>query len=248
MGTEQALWRHDPRLAHRLHPEHPDDVRILLHDGGPIGAPPPPERVWVRIVGQFSADVYTAVLLNRPHRLTRCAAGDLLHFAVSGSGAEPVHVSRRHLDERARWTVEPCDRCGLFEVFEAPSDLRAAYFSEPAPGADTMVVFTSTCPVCGGTQIVGLRDEAADQPGVARLVDHLADHLVLDVTTELGRDGLHALLDGDPSPTARALREKLTDDRAVNDMLLVVADLLLDRVTRHGFDDVLRDVISGYAR
>jgi hypothetical protein len=64
-------------------------------------------------------------------------------------------VTQKYLKERERWIVHPCDRCGLSDLFDAPSDLIAKVFPT-LPSGGAMEKFTAFCGVCGGVQVVEL--------------------------------------------------------------------------------------------
>src|SRR5262245_59420678 len=119
-------WRDDPRLAGRFHPDYPDDLQVLVHDGGPRFPPPPPELTWVRITGVDDAPptpagvAYRGTLLNAPHNLTSIRAGDSLLFLCPPTAPHPLLTSARYLKQRPDWRIVPCDRCGLDELFDAP--------------------------------------------------------------------------------------------------------------------------------
>ncbi len=50
-GQRWLSWRGHPLLKGRFHPEYPDDLQVLIYDGGPRLSKHPPEVVWVRVVG-----------------------------------------------------------------------------------------------------------------------------------------------------------------------------------------------------
>jgi hypothetical protein len=73
-------------------------------------------------------------------------------------------VTDKYLSERPNWNIQPCNKCGLDELFDAPSDLMRVIFPDIREGA-TMGIFTSFCGVCGGVQVVQDADaEFPDQP------------------------------------------------------------------------------------
>ncbi len=39
-------WRSDPLLEGRFHPEYPDDLQVIVHDGGPRLTKNAPELMW----------------------------------------------------------------------------------------------------------------------------------------------------------------------------------------------------------
>jgi hypothetical protein len=145
-------WRNHPKLRGRLHREYPDDVQVIVHDGGPRMTDRRPEAVWVRVVAA-DGDVFTGELLNAPQQLASVKQGERVQFIVPESGPHPVMVRPKYLAERADWVVRPCDRCGMSELFDAPSDLIAKVFPR-LPAGSTMRSFTAFCGVCGGTQVV----------------------------------------------------------------------------------------------
>ena len=44
-----APWRTDPLLAGRFHQNYPDDLQVVVHDGGPRLSVIGPELMWVRL-------------------------------------------------------------------------------------------------------------------------------------------------------------------------------------------------------
>ncbi len=74
-------WRNHLKLRGRLHAEYPDDVQVIVHDGGPRMTDRRPEAVWVRIVA-VEGDVFTGVALNEPRQLTSVRQGDRVQFIV----------------------------------------------------------------------------------------------------------------------------------------------------------------------
>lgn len=158
-------WRHHQKLRGRLHPDHPDDVQVLVHDGGPRMTDRRPEAIWVRIVASES-DVFTGEVLNEPEQLASVRRGDRVRFVVPSSGPLPLMVRANYLAERARWLIHPCDRCGMSELFDAPSDLIAKVFPT-LPAGQEPEMFTAFCGACGGVQAVELAASAAADPPVA---------------------------------------------------------------------------------
>jgi hypothetical protein len=72
-------WRDHPKLRGRLHPHHPDDVQVIVNDGGPRMTDRDPETVWVRVVGS-QGDLFTGEVLNQPHQLLSVRQGDRIQF------------------------------------------------------------------------------------------------------------------------------------------------------------------------
>ncbi|HEY8505384.1 MAG TPA: hypothetical protein VIL46_12445 [Gemmataceae bacterium] len=149
-------WRKHPKLQGRFHPDFPDDVQVLAHDGGPRLTDRHPEVVWVRVTG-CEGDVFTGTVLNRPYQLQTVTEGGEILFVVPEGGEHPLRVTKKYLAERPDWVILPCNRCGLTELFDAPSDLIRTVFPKAPPGAPVSV-FTAFCGACGGTLLVKSKD------------------------------------------------------------------------------------------
>lgn len=109
--TRWGAWRTDPRFEGRLHPEFPDDLRVMI--GQLEGESYRYEVVWV---GVRSCDehVCTAALLNQPNWLPYTER-DLLVFDVASLAVPGLPVARR--------PGEPVD-AGLLEIARAPEFAR----------------------------------------------------------------------------------------------------------------------------
>src|SRR5206468_12425650 len=97
-------WRNDPRLKGRLNPQFPDDLQVVVHDGGPRFTNRRPEAIWARINHQ-SGEVFSAVVLNQPNQLQSVKQGDTIEFIVPASGKYPLQVRAKYLQERAPWSI-----------------------------------------------------------------------------------------------------------------------------------------------
>ncbi len=149
-GTEWGAWRRHPGLRGLFHTECPDDLQVVVHDGGPRMSTHPGELVWVRITG-VQGDVFRGQLLNQPHNLKSVRLGETIQFVVPTGGKHPLMVTEKYLRERANWVVHPCSKCGLSELFDAPSDLISKIFPD-IPADAKLGMFTTFCPLCGGVQ------------------------------------------------------------------------------------------------
>jgi hypothetical protein len=163
-GMLWGTWRTHPKLAGRFHPEYPDDLQVLVHDGGPRLTQNRPELVWVRVIG-IAGDVFRGQVLNQPHNLKSVRQGSTIQFVVPDGGQPPILVTDKYLQERGAWIIHPCRKCGLSELFDAPSDLLRVVFPNMPAGAQ-MSMFTSFCPQCGGVQGVQARNQppASEEP------------------------------------------------------------------------------------
>ena len=157
-------WRTYTNLQGRFHPEHPDDVQVIVHDGGPRLTDHRPELVWVRVTGN-SADVFRGVVLNRPQQLLSISEGADICFVVPHGGEHPLMVSDKYLVERRNWVIQPCAKCGLSELFDARSDLIRIVFPSLPPDT-VMEVFSAFCGLCGGVQIIRHKNALAKESPV----------------------------------------------------------------------------------
>ncbi|MFQ6041948.1 MAG: DUF2314 domain-containing protein [Candidatus Poribacteria bacterium] len=155
-----APWRTHSLLRGRFHSEYPDDLQVIVHDGGPRISKKTPELVWVRVTA-MSDGVFSGRLLNTPSQLETVKKGDTVRFVVANGAPHPVMATEKYLRERPKWRIHPCEKCGFAELFYAPSDLMRVIFPN-APKDSVIEMFTSFCPLCGGVQGVELKDEPSE--------------------------------------------------------------------------------------
>lgn len=156
-------WRNHPKLREKLHPEHPDDVQVIAHDGGPRTTKHKPELVWVTVTG-MEGDVFLGNILNKPDQLSSVSQNSQIRFLVPTSGEYPILITSKYLRERPDWIVQPCNQCGLSELFDPPSDLMRIVFPD-LPSGSIMEAFTAFCGACGGVQVVQYKGaDLMDQP------------------------------------------------------------------------------------
>lgn len=79
------------------------------------------------------------------------------------------------------------------------------------------------------------------------MIDYLRQHLMIDFQGDLTVARVRELLAGDDSRDAKVLMAKLVAENSVEDMMLVLADCLLEHVQRLLTDDVVREQIRMYA-
>ena len=149
-------WQKHPKLKDRFHPGYPDDVQVLIHEGGLRLAEHRPELVWVRITA-YAGSVYTGTVLNQPRQLASIPEGTAINFLVPDLGEYPIMVTEKYLQERSDWIVHPCDQCALTELFDAPSELMRVVFPN-TPEDSIIEMFTAFCGACGGVQVVQHKD------------------------------------------------------------------------------------------
>lgn len=80
-----------------------------------------------------------------------------------------------------------------------------------------------------------------------RLIAYLRDNLILDFQGDLSLDKVRELLGDDDSRDARTLLARLVEDRGVDEMMLVLADCLVERVRDSIGDDVIREQLRSYS-
>jgi hypothetical protein len=140
-------------------PTRHHDLRVIFHDGGPKTSQAGLEYMWIRICGK-AALAYSGILLNKPHRLQTVTQGQRIMFMVPAGWKEekPLFVTAMYLEERARWDISACDRCGLSELFDPPSALARKTFPPKGGEEDARVMaFTQFCPYCGGVMVLHLK-------------------------------------------------------------------------------------------
>ena len=151
-------WHEHPKLQGRLDADYPDDLQVIVHDGGPYTSNSGPELVWVRITG-CQDEIFSGVVLNKPDQLQNISQGSEILFVVPEGGQYPLQVTPKYLQERPSWRLlMPCKKCGLTELFDPPSDLLATSF--PNISADSLsqgFTFTTRCGSCGGGLVVRLK-------------------------------------------------------------------------------------------
>ena len=80
-----------------------------------------------------------------------------------------------------------------------------------------------------------------------RLIDYLRQNLMIDFQGDLSVAKVRELLAGDDSRDAKALLTKLVAERNVEDMMLVLADCLLEPVQKSLGDDLMREQLRMYS-
>ena len=82
---------------------------------------------------------------------------------------------------------------------------------------------------------------------VNRLIEYLRQNILIDFQGDLSVAKVRELLAGDDSRDAKAILTKLVADRKVEDMLVVLADCLLEPVQQALTDDVMREQLRMYS-
>ncbi len=80
-----------------------------------------------------------------------------------------------------------------------------------------------------------------------QLIRYLRENLLLDFQGDLTVDMVREFLKEDDSRDSKTLLAKLVAERGVNEMMLVLADCLLEHVQKAIPDDVIRDQLRAYS-
>jgi hypothetical protein len=80
-----------------------------------------------------------------------------------------------------------------------------------------------------------------------KLIAYLRENVILDFQGDLTIEMVREFLREDDSRDARAVLNKLVEERGVEEMMLVLADCLLGQVQRALTDDVMREQLRMYS-
>ncbi len=144
-------WRVNPKLKDKFHPEYPDDIEAIVHEGFRV-SDSKPEQMWIR-VQEFDGSIFKAILLNQPFQLKNLKQGDKCLFILEPKLGVLVRVTTEYLNDIKMWEITPCDKCSNSTLFDPPSRIMHAAFPGLPEGATTEG-FTTFCPFCGGVIIV----------------------------------------------------------------------------------------------
>ena len=79
------------------------------------------------------------------------------------------------------------------------------------------------------------------------LVRYLLENLYLDFQGEISLDTVRQFLRGDDSREAKALLQKLIEDKGVDDLLITQADVLKEHIRTGVNEQVVREQLSMYS-
>lgn len=80
-----------------------------------------------------------------------------------------------------------------------------------------------------------------------QLLSYLRENMILDFQGDLTMEMIRDFLREDDSRESRALMAKLVEDRGVNEMMIVLADVLIENIRKSITDDILREQLRAYA-
>lgn len=79
------------------------------------------------------------------------------------------------------------------------------------------------------------------------LVRYLLENMYVDFQGDISLDTVRQFLRGDDSREAKALLQKLIEDKGVDDLLITLADVLKDHIRTGVSDQVMREQLGMYA-
>jgi hypothetical protein len=82
---------------------------------------------------------------------------------------------------------------------------------------------------------------------VNELIAYLRENLLLDFQGDLTLEMVREFLKNDDSRDAKSVLTKVVADRGVDEMMIVLADCLLDHVQKALSDDVFREQLRAYS-
>jgi len=95
--------------------------------------------------------------------------------------------------------------------------------------------------------VLGYTDCSSGEPTLKRLIAYLRDNLILDFQGEASLDIVRGFLAEDDSREARTLLTKLVEERGIDEMMLVLADTLVEAVRQSLSDETFREHLRTYA-
>lgn len=108
-----AIWHDDVDLKGRFHPQHPDDLQVVVHEGSFRFTDTKPEVMWAHVVARLewthqsgeNGYAYRAVLLNQPHQLKTLKQNDEILFVAKQSYKLPIRVTHEYIMQRAFYDI-----------------------------------------------------------------------------------------------------------------------------------------------
>jgi hypothetical protein len=88
---------------------------------------------------------------------------------------------------------------------------------------------------------------ALRRPPMKELVRYLLDNIYVDFQGGISLDQVRQFLRGDDSREAKALLQKLIEDKGVDDLLITLSDVLKDHVRTGVNDQVMKEQLVMYA-
>ena len=80
-----------------------------------------------------------------------------------------------------------------------------------------------------------------------QLIRYLLENMYLDFQGEISLDSVRQFLRGDESREAKALLQKLIEDKGVDELLITLADCLKDHIRTGVSEEVVKEQLSLYS-
>ena len=80
-----------------------------------------------------------------------------------------------------------------------------------------------------------------------QLIRYLLENMYIDFQGEISLENVRQFLRGDESKEAKALLQKLIEDKGVDELLITLADCLKDHIRTGVSEQVVRDQLSTYS-
>lgn len=171
-----TVWRNDPNFEGKFHPEYPDDLQVIMHDGSFRFTNTRPEVMWVRIIAKMEAKMESGetlnyckgVLLNAPHQLKTVKLQQQIYLVAYKDYQYAIYVTPDYLKDRLNWEITPCTKCGLPEAFDPIPKLWKKSFPDTPDSLNTseeklIKVFSSFCPLCGQEGFLMIKEKGFDE-------------------------------------------------------------------------------------
>ncbi len=110
-----AIWHEDLALKGHFHPEYPDDLQILVHEGSFRFTNTKPEVMWGRLLARIetthrdgsTTHAYKATLLNQPKQLKTVQVGQEILLVAYPAYRFPIRVTHEYLASRGDYEITP---------------------------------------------------------------------------------------------------------------------------------------------
>jgi len=151
--TSPKYWRNDPLIKTRYPlADYPDDIQVLVHEGGRRKTKVQPELMYVRTTGR-SGEYFKGTIINEPALLRTLKKGSVIIYKIDTGTKYPIRVFETFIREKKDWEITPCEKCGFTELFDPPSEIIMIKFPDLKPG-ESIEAMALLCDLCGGLQTI----------------------------------------------------------------------------------------------
>ena len=108
-----TLWREDPNFKGKFHPDFPDDLQVLVHEGSFRFTDTSPEVMWARIVAKMEVTLqsgdkysfYKGILLNQPHQLKTLKLHQEIYLVGAEKYPHAIRIAPDYIPDRPLWEI-----------------------------------------------------------------------------------------------------------------------------------------------